>query len=786
MRRFSVCMVLCLALCQSLWALSKPAQVVLVQEGKARCAIYVPAKYMAPDDVAVLSQGFGPAYVTELARIRVREAVNDLSRCFKVMSGATVPVYTRKPAAKDTGVAILVGDYAKDSFGLPKTTSPYKQAWRLVVAPTRIGFIGEADESTTYGIYEVLDRLGCRWYMPSDMGEVIPALRTIVLPVEDTSAVPRVISRKIWCTDRAFSRRNRLGGMQLEASHALEIYLTKEQLNAHPDWKAQINGVRGDNGRVCWANPEVADAIADAVIANIEKYHPDSASLSPDDGLPFCECDQCKALDAGDRDTTMDCVAITDRYIHFINQIAEKVATKYPDKPLGFYAYVHYTRPPVREKLHPNLVPVLAPITYCRAHPMTDKTCPSRSQLLPFVEGWGKASRHFGLYEYAYNLAEVMAPNPMITKWSTELPIFYKNHMDIWIPETMSNFDTSLPGLYLGIRMSWNPDRQPKAIMDELYPKFYGAAAGPMRRYWEFIDSVWINTPEHAGGGYGYGRFFTPQVMQQARALLDEALRAAKTPMEYRRVKLASDSFWMFEGYMRLRNRLFAGEYATSQECPWALDIDYNIWYGCGSEKAIEYQDQFAFCPRGSDHYVWGPHYVNGYWGQTYKDAARIASDYTILTRPPITTWRCRPDKEKTGEQVGWQAVGFDDSGWTKADISRDTWADLGIADYFGALWYRSTVKLPALVPGKKVYLWVSNFDTQCKLFVNGQPVKYLDEQGEAQEEANCYSTPFSYEITPAVKSDADNLIVIKGTRPFLNELGTGGLQGPVVIYQEK
>ena len=38
----------------------------------------------------------------------------------------------------------------------------------------------------------------------------------------------------------------------------------------------------------------------------------------------------------------------------------------------GVIAYVNYNRPPVREKVHPSVVPVIAPITYCRAHPMTD------------------------------------------------------------------------------------------------------------------------------------------------------------------------------------------------------------------------------------------------------------------------------------------------------------------------------------------------------------------------------------------------------------------------------
>lgn len=770
-----------LLLCRLVVA-AAPASVTLVQDGKARCAIYVPAPVMEDDNKSILLQN-GPEADVERARIRLRDSVNDLALYLKKMSGVSIPIYTRKPLPADGKVALLIGDYAVDVFGKPAKSSPFGQGWRLVVTPKAVGFIGESGESTSYAIYEVLDRLGCRWYMPSDMGEVVPSLKTISLPVQDTSSIPRVISRKIWGTAYAYQRRNRLGGLQVNASHALEGYIPKEELDAHPEWKALIDGVRGDTGRICWGNPEVVDAVARGVIKYLNTYHYDSVSLSPNDGASFCECDKCKALDQGDWDPSMNCVSLSDRYIHFINQVAERVEKKYPKVLFGFYAYVQYTRPPVKEKLNPNLVPMFAPITYCRAHAMTDATCPSRHQLLDYVKGWGKASSHFGLYEYAYNVAEVMAPNPMITKWGTELPIFYGNGLDIWNPETMSSFDNLLPGFYMGIRMSWDPSQKPKAILDEFYPKFYGAAAQPMQRYWEFIDATWTKTPEHAGSNYAYGRIFTPQVMSTARADLNEALNACITPMEYRRVKIVSDSFSFFEGYINLRNRLFAGEYYKDGQ--WNLDDQYKVWYARGYGYALDYKEQYAFCPRGYDALIWGPHSIDGYWGQTFKDGMRIAQNYAMIGKP-INAWRYKADKDKQGETAGWQGAGYDDNQWPAMDVSRDTMSDIGLFDYFGALWYRTKVQLPSITAGKKVYLWVSNFDTICKLYVNGRLVPYVDEKGVATPECTLYSRPFSYDITPVIKPGAENTIAIIGTRTVLNEIGTGGLQGPVMIYQDR
>ena len=74
----------------------------------------------------------------------------------------------------------------------------------------------------------------------------------------------------------------------------------------------------------------------------------------------------------------------------------------------------------------------------------------------------------------------------------------------------------------------------------------------------------------------------------------------------------------------------------------------------------------------------------------------------------------------------------------------------------------------------------------RAKVLVNGQHVPYVNAKGEQSAEANGYCQPFSFDITSVVKQNANNQVAIIGTRNFLNELGTGGLLGPVVTYAEK
>jgi len=763
-------------------ASAAPANVTLVQNGVPQVAIFVTPEVMAE---AKKVSSTSPEYSAEIARIRLQESVKDLALYLGKMSGASIEVLTTAPATAEKRLPILVGSLAEKAYGLPSEKSPYKQGWRMVVSPKGLGFIGESDEATSYAIYELLDRLGCRWFMPGELGESIPSLKTISLPAVDVSGVPAMISRDIWYSDAAFERRNRQGGMTLSAGHALEVhsrdkygYLTREQLEANPDWNAEMNGKRSINGRFCWANPAVSDAVADSIIARLDARYTPTISLSPDDGAKFCECAKCKALDAGDWDTTMNEMSITDRYVHFCNRIAERVVKKHPNVLFGFLAYVQYTRPPVRENVHPNLVPEIAPITYCRAHSMIDPTCESRQKILPIVEGWGKKAKRVAYYNYMFHLAEVAAPYPMIKQMSDELPIIYKNNLKFWQPETIANFEAVLPGFYLSIRKSWHTDIEPTAVLDEFFPRFYGAADKPMRRYWQIFDDAWNNVPEHAGCAFGYGARFTPAFIKEARSAMNEALAACTNITEYKRVKLHEESLLQFERFMKLRWDLFEGKLTN-------IDYAATRWFGTHLGLADEYAENYTFSKANFTPRTVAGGYFRAFYLKTYEDGARIARDFLPIS-PTLRKWRYGVDRENKGAELGWSSAEFDDKAWKTTDPCIDTWFALGLHDYYGTMYYRDRVKVPKVPDGKKIYLWISSTDGTAKVFINGKHIPYVDAKGVTKDEFAGYCQPASFDITSAIKPGTDNQITIASTHKFLNELGTGGLLGPVMLYREK
>jgi hypothetical protein len=678
--------------------------VVIVKNGEARAALCVSADVMAapasPTDAWMQFQ-YRWGMTPELQRIRLRDSVKDLVLYVEKMSGAQVPVVTNADSRLDADtVPIYIGDKAIAVFGPVGKSYPFKQAFRVVVAKTGIGLIGESDLATSYAIYEVLDRLGCRWFMPSDMGQAIPAMKRIALREMDFKSAPGTWSRSLWYADSAYCRRNRIGGLYLASGDALENYITAEQRKAHPEWRATVDG-KPVEVRIKWSHPAVAEAIADAILAQQAKAPTLTCSISPCDGLGFDNSPEDRALDAGDIDETCGEVSITDRLLVLQNRIAKRVNAKFPDLCFGMLAYANYLRPPIREPVDPHIIPHIAPITYSRAHPMSDDRVPGNKQLRYSVEGWAKRCPATAYWFYGWFLAEPVAPNPMLAKWGHDVPyVLKKGHCKFWQPETQANFETTLHALYMSCRLAWNPDLKPEEVYREINERFYGSAAGEMTAYWDYIDHVWTDINEYSGCGFAYLRRWTPEKLKGARQLMNAALAAARTDPEKFRIGLADDSLKLFEAFMKLRHDQAEGRFAN-------LADEAAAWHKQVQTLAARYKDQYAFTymPYGAGS-ITSEGYFTWFYESTYKDASRIARDFTILTPKPLRHFRYLADPDRKGEAAGYAAADFNDREWTTTDVAVETWSTLGYHDYFKSMWYRAGVALPAVPAAKKVFLW--------------------------------------------------------------------------------
>ena len=126
------------------------------------------------------------------------------------------------------------------------------------------------------------------------------------------------------------------------------------------------------------------------------------------------------------------------------------------------------------------------------------------------------------------------------------------------------------------------------------------------------------------------------------------------------------------------------------------------------------------------------------------------------------------------GEAIGWWRPEHVGGNWTTFKSSTSSWSNQGLRYYKGLAWYRQTIDVPAKYRGKRIFLWFGGIDELAKVWVNGKLVG-ISPKG-------CF-VPFELDATGAVRPGKANTVTVCVSNFTLNELGTGGLTGPVMFY---
>ena len=266
-----------------------------------------------------------------------RYAAEELQRFLERVGGAKLPIVT--DVEKLRSREIILGDNAhlrkldaRIDFASLKTDGFILRAHRnhLIIA-------GGRPRGTLNGVYTLLEeRLGVRWFTPEV--ELAPKLERVTLPRLDETRIPALEYREVYWTemmrDGDFAARHRLNGQhhRLQAKHggpaavyhpfvhSLDALVPPELFATHPEYFPLINGQR-KAGYVqrCLSNPGVAQLAVERVREWIHQ-HPDATiiSVSQNDTINNCQCDQCKALDEAEGSPAAS-------LLRFVNAVAEAI-----------------------------------------------------------------------------------------------------------------------------------------------------------------------------------------------------------------------------------------------------------------------------------------------------------------------------------------------------------------------------------------------------------------------------------------------------------------------------
>jgi len=205
----------------------------------------------------------------------VRLAADELCTHLELMTGVKL-----ETVAKGTDLAGRIPIYLDQAADpgldkLIKAKGSDPASFAIVVTGDSVSVRGLSAEGTLFGVYDLLEQLGVRWFMPGDLGRVVPKLKTVAIPPQQTVQIPSFPSR--WAAGYAgkfktWQRRLRMGGPYFPPAHG--VHLPKGyEFDQHPEYYALIDGVRKKR-QLCVSNPQVVAGAIETVRASL-RQNPD-------------------------------------------------------------------------------------------------------------------------------------------------------------------------------------------------------------------------------------------------------------------------------------------------------------------------------------------------------------------------------------------------------------------------------------------------------------------------------------------------------------------------------
>ncbi len=398
---------------------------------------------------------------------------------------------------------------------------PLSQLWKRYTGPTsRFGTPKEEavnregnvnvwsfDERGSFNaVCGFLRRLGVRWYLPGELGEVVPSLDTIPLETIDETIRPDFNFRNVhvrmghrdtamWAMHLGF--RDSYNFLHIAHGLALMTNHREEILKAHPKWFALYGGKRQNQptqryNHLCYSNEELVQEAARFARAQFDHLNFDVVSIMPPDGYTaMCQCKRCEGKDTPERGYRG---GLSDYIWGFVNRVAKEVKKTHPDKMISNCAYGIYTLPPLKiDKLEPNVQVIIVG----GRRPTSNR--PEQQELLRQLrEDWVKKTDNpiiiFENYPFTDRGWYLPSFVPHALGESVNATKGISQGEDIWLS---GNFDRVGVGynhfpVYFTQRMYWGGRKKDvDALFDEYCHLFYGSAGEQMKVFFEYCEDNW-------------------------------------------------------------------------------------------------------------------------------------------------------------------------------------------------------------------------------------------------------------------------------------------------------
>jgi len=450
--------------------------------------------------------------VGEPSALPISFAGQELQRYLKEMSGAELPI-VNAPSKKPAIVLVSrSSDLDKQALEDPREEDHY----RLSIAKKNVRIEGASPRAVLFGVYDILERLGCGWCVPGD--EVVPKRATIelaplrvdarpafqyrmmldfhMLTVAQTIAISDWIAKnrmnwvrecpnahgepKAWYDrrDRIVPELKKRGLHLIVGGHTMHTWLPETLFDSHPEWFAYDGGARKPP-TLCVSNPEMTTQL----IQNMEQFlgrcpEVDVIDLWHTDSEVFCRCAKCLrgiAIEGAKEKPPADAVqsAYVISYIEFVNRVAGAIAKSHPKVMIGplIYSQTDRAMPDGCPAPADNVLLGLAHFHRDSYRPLVGE--PKSTINLRFLGNdltWIAKSKHSYIYEY-YNcwVAPYVYPGAQVIVRDLQ------TLESLQVQGVSSDmYGYSPVNMYVAARALWAPNISWKEAVREFCLRYYG------------------------------------------------------------------------------------------------------------------------------------------------------------------------------------------------------------------------------------------------------------------------------------------------------------------------
>ncbi len=425
----------------------------------------------------------------------------------------------------------------------------------LIIEGRRQTITGKQQEyGTVNAVYTFLqDYLDVRWLWPGETGRDIVEQETITFSPFQYRYHPQFRFRaglfnfsklgNIASPTYEWVRLQRLQLHSLDMAVGGHAYTDWwDRFNeTHPEYFAlQPDGTRSGYPRprtvkLCISNPAVWDEWFRDVQNQLERDPNQTVfTAAPNDGWHsgWCICENCRAWDHPDGELrrfswegmSQRYVALSDRQTTYYNHLARLLRERFPDRDLYVRggAYGHTRPAPIGVKPNENVI-IASVANFLLRPENTDRGSPNNTLHRDQFRAWGEAAHHV-----------VWRPNTgSPAGWQQGLPdvpiqqtikdfkfVADHNGLGIAVDSIWEHWSTQGPMYYVMAQLTWNPEQDAEALLDDYYRRGFGPAAEQVREYWRLLEDT---REKYAADSKAYYDIYDDAVFEKAYSLLDQA-----------------------------------------------------------------------------------------------------------------------------------------------------------------------------------------------------------------------------------------------------------------------